>query len=146
MKNDITFYILAVLILATITAHRVRRKAHGGYTLDLSDRIKRIAYINEQISACDDLLLEIRLTDHNEIKNIPISWKTVAGIDHKADIFIDGEGGEVTRRMKELVKARRSELVTSLLQEISHLPIRRAGNGNDNSPENGNLSRGEGND
>ena len=145
MKNDFVVYAAAVLFfLSGCRFARQSRRQKGSYTGELSDRIKRIAYINEQISQCDDLLLEIHITEPQALKNIPVSWKTAAGIDHRADIYISGSGGEVTRKMKALVKARRAELVTSLFRELAKLPGASARKGYENDGEKSDKSGGEG--
>lgn len=142
MKNDFAFYILLASCAAWFFLRR--HKPRGEYSADLADRINRIAYINKQIGECEDLLTEIKLTDLHQVKNIPLHWQTVAGVNHKADIFISGDGGEVTRKLVDLTKARRRELITSLFTELSKLPLRRFANVTQTTAENGRNGRGEG--
>lgn len=132
MKNDFVVYASAALFLFSALPLLRRQRKRGSYTGELANRIKKISYINDQIAACDDLLLEIHITEPQALKNIPISWRTVAGIEHKADFYISGSGGDVTRKMTALVKARRSELVTSLFRELAKLPGTSAREGYEN--------------
>lgn len=144
MKNDFVVYAAALVFLLSGFRFTWHSRQKGSYTGELSERIKRIAYINEQISQCDDLLLEIHITEPQALKNIPVSWKTAAGIDHRADIYISGSGGEVTKKMKALIKARRAELVASLFRELSKLPGTSGREGYENDGGKYEKSRGEG--
>jgi hypothetical protein len=144
LKNDFVVYASAALFLFSALPLLRRQRKKGSYTGELANRIKKISYINDQIAACDDLLLEIHITEPQALKNIPISWRTVAGIEHKADFYISGSGGEVTRKMTALVKARRSELITSLFRELAQLPGTSAREGYENDGEKSEKSRGEG--
>lgn len=91
------------------------------YTDELSERIKRIYYINEQICKVQELITDIEVSGEDNLKNIMLDWQTAAGKNYTADMWIDGKS-EVTAQMRKLAGERLNELTTSLFDEISKLP------------------------
>lgn len=102
---------------------RDRRPKEVKYDDELSNRIKKIHYINEQINSVEELITDIQLSDENHHKNISVTWETAVGKNLSTDMWIDGES-EVTKQMLALAQKRREELTTSLFKEICKLPQR----------------------
>lgn len=102
---------------------RDRKPKEIKYDDELSNRIKKIHYINEQINSVEELITDIHLSDDNHHKNISVSWETAVGKSLSTDMWIDGES-EVTKQMLTLAQKRREELTTSLFKEIHKLPQR----------------------
>ena len=117
------FIIILLLICGYGIFFRERKRNEMIYDGELSNRIKKIHYINEQLNSIDELITDIKLSYNNHHKNIRVTWETAVGKNLSTDMWIDGESA-VTKQMLELAYKRREELTASLFKEICALPQR----------------------
>lgn len=116
---------LFIIVLLAVCGYGIffhdRRPKEIRYDDELSNRIKKIHYINDQINSVEELITDIQLTDENHHKNISMNWETAVGKNISTDMWIDGES-EVTKQMLLLAQKRKEELTSSLFREICKLP------------------------
>lgn len=90
------------------------------YSHELSERIDKLYWLNEQIKSVQELITDIDLSGEKNLKNFTLEWQTALGKNLSADMLIDGQS-EVTKQMRKLAGERLEELTTSLFEEIEKL-------------------------
>lgn len=90
------------------------------YNHELSERIDKLHWLNEQIKSVQELITDIDLSGEENLKNFTLEWQTALGKNLSADMLIDGQS-EVTKQMRKLAEERFEELTTSLFDEIEKL-------------------------
>lgn len=90
------------------------------YSHELSERIDKLYWLNEQIKSVQELITDIELSGEKNLKNFTLEWQTTLGKNLSADMLIDGQS-EVTKQMRKLAGERLEELTTSLFEEIEKL-------------------------
>lgn len=90
------------------------------YSHELSERIDKLYWLNEQIKSVQELITDIELSGEENLKNFTLEWQTALGKNLSADMLIDGQS-EVTKQMRKLAGERLEELTTSLFDEIEKL-------------------------
>lgn len=90
------------------------------YNHELSERIDKLYWLNEQIKSVQELITDIDLSGEENLKNFTLEWQTALGKNLSADMLIDGQS-EVTKQMRKLAGERLEELTTSLFDEIEKL-------------------------
>lgn len=94
---------------------------------ELTERLRRINQLNEQIESVQELITDIGLTSGDVMKCVSINWETAAGHELTVSIWLDGES-DCTQVMRSLAQARLDELTEQLYNEIGKLPYRRRQN------------------
>ena len=91
------------------------------YDDDLSRRIERINYLNEQIKQIDKLKTDADLADSDHHYRFSFERETIAGESVSADIWVDGSS-PLSSQTLSLLEARKKELLRALFKEIFKLP------------------------
>lgn len=92
----------------------------GTYSAEVSNQIRRIGYLNEQLQAVEELIIDIQLSNENHHKNVRLDWQTSYGKNLTADVWVDGNS-QVTAQTLALAEERERELTASLFCEIDKL-------------------------
>lgn len=90
------------------------------YNHELSEKIDKLYWLNEQIKSVQELITDIDLSGEENLKNFTLEWQTTLGKNLSADMLIDGQSN-VTKQLRKLAGERLEELTTSLFDEIEKL-------------------------
>lgn len=93
------------------------------YTEALSERIRRIAYLSEQITALDELITDIQSSDYDLLKYLTVSRTTLSGVQVDIDLYMDGHS-QVTMLTLALAEAQKQQLLERMDEELEALPYR----------------------
>lgn len=92
----------------------------GTYSAELSNQIRKISYLNDQLQAVEELIIDIQLSDCNHHKNVRLDWQTSYGKNLSADVWVDGDS-QVTAQTLALAEERERELTSTLFREMDKL-------------------------
>ena len=93
------------------------------YTEALSERIRRIASLSEQITALDELITDIQSSDYDLLKYLTVSRTTLSGVQVDIDLYMDGHS-QVTMLTLALAEAQKQQLLERMEEELEALPYR----------------------
>lgn len=94
--------------------------SEGYYSAELSNQIRKINYLNDQLQAVEELIIDIQLSDCNHHKNVRLDWQTSYGKNLSADVWVDGDS-QVTAQTLALAEERERELTSTLFREMDKL-------------------------
>ena len=99
-------------------------ESEGLYSTELSNQIRQIQYINDQLQAVEELIIDIETSDSHHHKNVRLDWQTSYGKNLSADVWVDGDS-IVTAQALALAEERERELTAALFREIDKLQMLR---------------------
>lgn len=99
------------------------------YDDELSSRIERMNYLNEQIKQIDKLKTDAGLADHDHHYRFSFERQTITGEEISADIWVDGSS-PLSAQTSALLDERKKELLRALFSEMFKLPYRKRRNTN----------------
>lgn len=95
-------------------------ESEGLYSTELSNQIRQISYLNDQLQAVEELIIDIETSDSHHHKNVQLAWQTSYGKNLSADVWVDGDS-IVTAQALALAEERERELTAALFAEIDKL-------------------------
>lgn len=120
-----TIIFMAVLFSYVIWALFFRGKPRKlKYTEEISNRIDKLYYINQQIKQIDKLKTDADLADRDHHYRFSFERETILGENIAADIWVDGNS-PLSAQTAALLDARKKELLRSLFTEMFKLPHRK---------------------
>lgn len=97
-------------------------ESEGLYSSELSNQIRQISYLNDQLQAVEELIIDIETSDSHHHKNVRLDWQTSYGKNLSADVWVDGDS-IVTAQALALAEERERELTAALFAEIDKLSM-----------------------
>lgn len=94
------------------------------YNEELSNRIDKIYYLNQQIKQIDKLRVDADLADSDHHYRFSLERETIIGENVAADIWVDGNS-QLSAQTAALLDERKKELLRSLFTEMFKLPHRK---------------------